>query len=142
MSRFFYGNGSDSDSSESEEEVYSEEEEKKSDAEESSEEESSEEEDEDEQEDSDEEAGGKTGANRFMKDVSESEESEDEEKVTVVKSAKDKRLEELENTIHLIDNAGKINDWAVISAGEFFLSSAAAAQEGMHADYGFQSSKN
>ena len=77
-----------------------------------------------------------------MKDVSESEESEDEEKVTVVKSAKDKRLEELENTIHLIDNAGKINDWAVISAGEFFLSSAAAAQEGMHADYGFQSSKN
>lgn len=142
MSRFFYGNGSDSDSSESEEEVYSEEEEKKSDAEESSEEESSEEEDEDEQEDSDEEAGGKTGANRFMKDVSESEESEDEEKVTVVKSAKDKRLEELENTIHLIDNAGKINDWAVISAGEFFLSSAAAAQEEMHADYGFQSSKN
>lgn len=121
MSRFFYGNGSDSDSSESEEEVYSEEEEKKSDAEESSEEESSEEEDEDEQEDSDEEAGGKTGANRFMKDVSESEESEDEEKVTVVKSAKDKRLEELENTIHLIDNAGKINDWAVISAGEFFF---------------------
>lgn len=121
MSRFFYGNGSDSDSSESEEEVYSEEEEKKSDAEESSEEESSEdEEDEDEQEDSDEEAGGKTGANRFMKDVSESEESEDEEKVTVVKSAKDKRLEELENTIHLIDNAGKINDWAVISAGESF----------------------
>ena len=142
MSRFFYGNGSDSDSSESEEEVYSEEEEKKSDAEESSEEESSEEEDEDEQEDSDEEAGGKTGANRFMKDVSESEESEDEEKVTVVKSAKDKRLEELEDTIHLIDNAGKINDWAVISAGEFFLSSAAAAQEEMHADYGFQSSKN
>lgn len=142
MSRFFYGNGSDSDSSESEEEVYSEEEEKKSDAEESSEEESSEEEDEDEQEDSDEEAGGKTGANRFMKDVSESEESEDEEKVTVVKSAKDKRLEELENTIHLIDNAGKINDWAVISAGEFFLSSAAAAQEEMHADYGFQSLKN
>ena len=122
MSRFFYGNGSDSDSSESEEEVYSEEEEKKSDAEESSEEESSEdEEDEDEQEDSDEEAGGKTGANRFMKDVSESEESEDEEKVTVVKSAKDKRLEELENTIHLIDNAGKINDWAVISAGEFIF---------------------
>ncbi|KAI9044284.1 translation initiation factor eIF3 core subunit c [Aspergillus affinis] len=113
MSRFFYGGGSDSDSSSSdEEEVYSdrEEQEKKSDDEESSEDDSSEEE-----EDSDDEAD-EAGPNRFLRDVSESEESEDEEKVTVVKSAKDKRVDELEGTIKLIENAEKINDWAVISA--------------------------
>ncbi|EAL84535.1 Translation initiation factor 3 subunit c [Aspergillus fumigatus] len=109
-SRFFYGGGSDSDSSSSdEEELYSDREEE----EKSEEEESSEEEDEtSEEEESDEE----TGARKFLKDVaSDSEEEEEEEKVTVVKSAKDKRLDELENTIKLIENAKKINDWAVIS---------------------------
>ncbi|PWY77905.1 eukaryotic translation initiation factor 3 subunit EifCc [Aspergillus eucalypticola CBS 122712] len=112
MSRFFYGGGSDSESSSSdEEELYSDREE-----EEQSEEESSEEETEEEEESSsDDEDAGKTGANRFMKNVSESEESEDEERVTIVKSAKDKRLEELENTVKLIENAEKISDWAVIS---------------------------
>ncbi|KAI2821106.1 hypothetical protein CBS115989_3173 [Aspergillus niger] len=112
MSRFFYGGGSDSESSSSEEEeLYSDREE-----EEQSEEESSEEESEEEEESSSEdEDAGKTGANRFMKNVSESEESEDEERVTIVKSAKDKRLEELENTVKLIENAEKISDWAVIS---------------------------
>ncbi|GJP93492.1 eukaryotic translation initiation factor 3 subunit EifCc [Aspergillus niger] len=112
MSRFFYGGGSDSESSSSEEEeLYSDREE-----EEQSEEESSEEESEEEEESSSEdEDAGKTGANRFMKNVSESDESEDEERVTIVKSAKDKRLEELENTVKLIENAEKISDWAVIS---------------------------
>ncbi|RAH51065.1 translation initiation factor eIF3 core subunit c [Aspergillus brunneoviolaceus CBS 621.78] len=112
MSRFFYGGGSDSESSSSdEEELYSDREE-----EEQSEEESSEEEEDSEDESSSEDEGaGKTGASRFMRNVSDSEESEDEEKVTVVKSAKDKRLEELEGTIKLIENAEKINDWAVIS---------------------------
>ncbi|BCR99110.1 translation initiation factor eIF3 core subunit c [Aspergillus luchuensis] len=111
MSRFFYGGGSDSESSSSdEEELYSDREE-----EEQSEEESSEEESEEEESSSDDEDAGKTGANRFMKNVSESEESEDEERVTIVKSAKDKRLEELENTVKLIENAEKISDWAVIS---------------------------
>lgn len=116
MSRFFYGGGSDSESSSSEEEeLYSDREE-----EEQSEEESSEEESEEEEESSSEdEDAGKTGANRFMKNVSESEESEDEERVTIVKSAKDKRLEELENTVKLIENAEKISDWAVISTGAF-----------------------
>lgn len=50
-----------------------------------------------------------------MHDDTDSEESEEEEKVTIVKSAKDKRLEGLESTIRLIDNAQKINDWAVIA---------------------------
>ena len=55
-----------------------------------------------------------------MKDEGEdSDESEDEDKVTVVKSAKDKRLEELESTVKLIENAEKIGDWAVISTGEW-----------------------
>ncbi|EAW13411.1 translation initiation factor eIF3 core subunit c [Aspergillus clavatus NRRL 1] len=110
MSRFFYGGGSDSESSSSdEEELYERDEEEQSEEEESSEEEETSE------EGSDDEEGGVTGAARFMRDMSESEESEDEEKTTVVKSAKDKRLEELESTMKLIDNAKKINDWAVIS---------------------------
>jgi translation initiation factor 3 subunit C len=33
----------------------------------------------------------------------------------VLKSAKDKRFDELEATIRLIENAQRINDWAVIS---------------------------
>ena len=114
MSRFFHGGGSDSESSSSdEEELYSDHENEVSDEEESSEEESSEEES-----SSSDEEGGKTGANRFMKDIPESEESDDEDRVTIVKSAKDKRLEELEGTVRLIENAEKINDWAVISTGE------------------------
>ncbi|KAL4759674.1 translation initiation factor eIF3 core subunit c [Aspergillus foveolatus] len=111
MSRFFYGNDSDSDSSGSdEEELYSDEEV------EQSEEESSEEDASSEEESSEDEDAGKAGASRFMKDVSDSEESEEEDVVKVVKSAKNKRLEELESTIKLIDNAQKINDWAVISS--------------------------
>jgi cobalamin biosynthesis protein CobT len=111
-SRFFYGSGSDSDSSsDEEEEVYR----SGSDSEESSEEgSSSESESESEVEDGKEK---RSGASRFMHG-SDSDESEEEEKVTVVKSAKDKRLEGVESTIRLIDNAQKINDWAVIATGE------------------------
>ncbi|KAL1957305.1 hypothetical protein VTO42DRAFT_6094 [Malbranchea cinnamomea] len=110
MSRFFHG-GSDSESSSEEEELYSDlEEEEVSEEEDSSEEESSEEES-----SSDESTHGLRGAARFMKGGDESDESEDEDRVTVVKSAKDKRLEELEGTVRLIENAEKINDWAVIS---------------------------
>jgi hypothetical protein len=117
MSRFFYGGGSDSESSSDEEELYSDrEEDEKSEEEESSEEE----EETSEEEESDEEEGGKKGANAFLKDAaSDTEEEEEEEKITIVKSAKDKRLDELENTIKLIENAKKINDWAVISTGAF-----------------------
>lgn len=116
-SRFFYGSDSESSSSD-EEDVYdhSEKEEEDSEAEDSSEKSSA-----SESEESDDEAAGKGGAANFLRDVSDSEESEDEEKVTIVKSAKDKRLEGLENTIRLIENAEKINDWAVISTGEFAL---------------------
>ncbi|KAL2796433.1 eukaryotic translation initiation factor 3 subunit EifCc [Aspergillus keveii] len=108
MSRFFYGD-SDSDSASSDEEVLSDEEVEQSEEEESSEEEV----ESSEEESSDDDDSG--GAKRFIKNMSESEESEDEEVVKVVKSAKDKRLGELEGTIKLIENAQKINDWAVIS---------------------------
>ncbi|ODH35809.1 eukaryotic translation initiation factor 3 subunit C [Paracoccidioides brasiliensis] len=115
MSRFFHG-GSDSESSSSdEEELYNgrEERDKVSDEGESSSEEGSSGE---ESSSSDEEEGG---AYKFFKDdidaAAESDESEDEDRVTIVKSAKDKRLEELEQTMRLIENAEKINDWAVIS---------------------------
>lgn len=117
MSRFFYRGGSDSESSSSDEEedVY-----ERSEEEEESDEESSDQSDSGSDEsDSDDEATAKGGAAAFLKDDSDSEEEEEEEKVTVVKSAKDKRLEGLENTIKLIENAQKINDWAVISTGEW-----------------------
>ncbi|KKK12884.1 putative eukaryotic translation initiation factor 3 subunit EifCc, partial [Aspergillus rambellii] len=115
MSRFFYGDSdSDSESSGSEVELYGDEHDEEEQSEE--EDETTEEEDSEGEESSDEEGAGKTGASRFIKGGEESEESEDEDVVKVVKSAKNKRLEELESTIKLIENAERINDWAVISA--------------------------
>lgn len=117
-SRFFSRGDSDSDSSSSdEEELYVEKEE----AEEASEaeEESEDEFDSDEDSSSDEEDTRK-GALRFLKaagGADDSDESDEEDRDRVVKSAKDKRLDELESTIKLIENARKINDWAVISTG-------------------------
>ena len=114
-SRFFHGGDSDSESSSSEEEeLYGAE-----GKEEASSEESSEEESESEEESSSDDEGGRLGASRFMKDAASSDESDDEEKNKIVKSAKDKRLEELEGTVRLVENAEKINDWAVISTGTF-----------------------
>lgn len=55
---------------------------------------------------------------RFLRSDSDDEESEDEGDVKrVVKSSKDKRLEEIEATGKAMDNALKINDWVAISAG-------------------------
>lgn len=118
MSRFFKGDSSSESSSSDEEELYSEEEEEE---EEEKEDSSEEDEDEDEDEDessSDDEDGKKTGASAFLRDAgSESDESSDEEGTKVVKSAKDKRIEELEGTVKAIENGQKINDWGSISAG-------------------------
>ncbi|KAJ5108923.1 Eukaryotic translation initiation factor 3 subunit C [Penicillium angulare] len=113
MSRFFYRGGSDSESSSDEEEdVYERSGEEDSDAE--SNDDSSDSGSGDESDDDKASSGGEDAFD-FLKSDSESEESEAEEKVTAVKSAKDKRLEGVENTIRLIENAQKINDWAVIS---------------------------
>ncbi|KAF2453331.1 eukaryotic translation initiation factor 3 subunit C [Lineolata rhizophorae] len=116
MSRFFTGSDS-SDTSSDAEELYSGEEEEEKSEESSSEAESEEEEEESGEESSDEETGAR-GVNRFLKEVSDESESEDEDRVTIVKSQKDKRYEELEGTIRLMENAEKINDWSVI-ASEF-----------------------
>ncbi|KAG8213854.1 eukaryotic translation initiation factor 3 subunit 8 N-terminus-domain-containing protein [Butyriboletus roseoflavus] len=54
---------------------------------------------------------------RFLRSDSDDDEGEEDEDVKrVVKSSKDKRLEEIEGTGKVIDNALKINDWGAISA--------------------------
>ncbi|KAF9241170.1 eukaryotic translation initiation factor 3 subunit 8 N-terminus-domain-containing protein [Melanogaster broomeanus] len=53
---------------------------------------------------------------RFLRSDSEDEDSDDEDVKRVVKSTKDKRVEEIEATGKVMDNALKINDWVVISA--------------------------
>lgn len=117
MSRFFTAGDSSSESSSSdEEELYSEEETgQKSEEESDEDEEASDDEDESS---SDSEGPGKSGVSKFLRDQVSSDESEDEDKVTIVKSAKDKRLEELESVVKLIENAEKINDWSSISTGQ------------------------
>jgi translation initiation factor 3 subunit C len=120
MSRFFRGgDDSSSESSSDEEELYSgeEEEEQKSDVEDSSEEEDEDEEQESDEESTDDEGAAKKGANRFMvsDDESESDES-DAEETHKVKSAKDKRFDELEATINSITNGQKNGDWSLISS--------------------------
>ncbi|KAK9387755.1 eukaryotic translation initiation factor 3 subunit 8 N-terminus-domain-containing protein [Lipomyces mesembrius] len=121
MSRFFAGGSSDSETESSEEELYSESEEEKSEEELSEDEEESTEEDESEIESSDEDdargflkAGAKGSASRFLRGE-ESDESDEDESKRVVKSAKDKRLEEIDAIIRTIENARKINDWVHIS---------------------------
>jgi hypothetical protein len=119
MSRFFRpANDSSSESSSDEEELYSEEEEE--DEKQASDEGSDEEEDEDSDDDSSEDEDGqkKKGASRFMRGAgSVSDDSSDDDRAKVVKSAKDKRLEELEATVKAIENGEKINDWGSISTG-------------------------
>jgi translation initiation factor 3 subunit C len=107
-SRFFAASDSSSEES-SEEELYSNDEESEQ---EDSDKDSDDESDDD---DSDSDSGSETGANRFLKDASSDSESDDEDVNKVLKSAKDKRFDELEATIRLIENAQKISDWAVIS---------------------------
>jgi translation initiation factor 3 subunit C len=119
MSRFFRPNpDSDSESSSDEEELYSEEEDEEKVASEEDSEEETDEDEEDESSSEDEDGVKKKGANRFMRGAgSVSEDSSDDDRAKVVKSAKDKRLEELEGTVKAIENGEKINDWGSISAG-------------------------
>ncbi|KAI1851380.1 hypothetical protein JX265_000386 [Neoarthrinium moseri] len=116
MSRFFTGGDSSSESSSDEEELYSSEEEGQDQAQkdDSDEDESEEEEDESESESSDEE-GGRSGAARFLRGEDSESEDSDEDRVKTVKSAKDKRFQELESIIKAIENGQKINDWGSIS---------------------------
>lgn len=72
---------------------------------------SSDEDDDSDESDSDDEAPKKS---RFLKGASDDSESEEETK-KIVKSAKDKRVEEMEGIIKTLDNANKINDWVAIN---------------------------
>jgi translation initiation factor 3 subunit C len=108
MSRFFAASDSSSDE-ESEEELYSNDGSEKEDTDKDSDDDDSD----DDDDSSDDGEGG--GASKFLKDAVSDSESEDEDQNKVLKSAKDKRFDELEATVRLIENAQKINDWAVIS---------------------------
>lgn len=122
MSRFFTAGDSSSESSSSdEEELYSGDENAAGEEAESSDEDSSDSGSEEvaKDDDSSDSDDGKTGKSRFLRDADSSDDSSDEDKVTVVKSAKDKRHEELDGIVKLIDNASKIGDWSTIASGGF-----------------------
>ncbi|KAF4595734.1 Eukaryotic translation initiation factor 3 subunit C [Ophiocordyceps camponoti-floridani] len=119
MSRFFRGGGdSSSESSSDEEELYSGEEENdqvvdKGDSDSDSDEEASEN---DSDSSSDDDAGGRQGASKFLKDFDSESEDSDNEVRAKVKSAKDKRLDELESSVKQIENGQKNGDWTLMSA--------------------------
>lgn len=126
MSRFFHGGLGDSDSSsEEEEELYTESEE------EEEEEEASEEESEDEDEAEASDSGSESGGDRFRAGGAYDSDDESDEGKRVVKSAKDKRLEEIEGSAKAIENAKRINDWVTISNGRGIL---AMVRHGFNAD--------
>jgi len=112
MSRFFRGDDSESESS-SDEELYSDDEAKSGHGSSGSDEES---ESEDASDSSDD---GLVGPSKFLKKGAgflvgaTDEESEDEGK-RQIKSARDKRVEEIQSTIRAIENGEKINDWNAI----------------------------
>jgi translation initiation factor 3 subunit C len=121
MSSRFFARGSDSSDSDSDEQdLYSggEEEEKDSEQEESDSDEETDPDEEDSDDGTDEVSDGEgaKGASRFLKADDSSEEESEDEKVTVVRSAKDKRIEEAEAVVKSIENAVKINDWHTVSA--------------------------
>lgn len=66
---------------------------------------------------SDEEGGEKPKRSRFLKTGVAQDSSDEDEGKRVVKSAKEKRLEEMEAAGKMMDNALKINDWVAISNG-------------------------
>lgn len=123
-SRFFRAiSDSESDSSE-EEELLSDEEQTqvKSSTKKGgdSDEDSDEDEDEDSDEDSDEGDAPASSAprkpmSRFMRDADDSDSESEEEAPKVIKSAKDKRLDEFHASVHSIENAQRIDDWITIS---------------------------
>lgn len=121
MSRFFRGgDDSSSDSSSDEEELYSgeeEEEKKKIDHDDSEGSDSEGSEEESEEGSSDDEDGKGQGASKFLKDFDSESDESDEDVRAKVKSAKDKRLDELEASIKQIENGQKNGDWTLISAG-------------------------
>ncbi|KAH8170706.1 PCI domain-containing protein [Sarocladium implicatum] len=123
MSRFFRGgDDSSSDSSSDEEEVYGSDEEQqqtlgRSGGQDDSDDDSSDDmSGQDSDDDSSDDSDAPRGAARFLNDASDSESDSDDEVRAKVKSAKDKRLDELESSIKQIENGQKNGDWTLISA--------------------------
>lgn len=122
MTSRFFAAGSDSESSSEEEEYSLASEEEQEDEEEASEAEGEKAEEEESEEESSDEEG--VGAARFLKAgggggsaflKGESSESEEEEERQVIKSARDKRFDELDSTLKTLQNGIKIGDWVVVS---------------------------
>lgn len=113
MSRFFAGGSSDSDTSSSEEDFSDSEQSAQND---SDSENGSDSEDSGTDSDSDDSDAPKAKGAKFMAGA-DSEDSDDEsdDGKRIVKSAKDKRQEEIDASVHIIENAQKINDWVTIS---------------------------
>lgn len=70
---------------------------------------------------SDDEEKGKKKSRFLRTDATDEDSSDEDGGKRVVKSARDKRLEEMETSGKQMDNALKINDWVAISNGEFFI---------------------
>ncbi|KAI8920231.1 eukaryotic translation initiation factor 3 subunit 8 N-terminus-domain-containing protein [Powellomyces hirtus] len=115
MSRFFRGGESDSDS-ESDDYSSSDQEQrnKDSDSEANSDSDASASSDSDSDADDNKKAAG--GANRFMRGfaASDSDEDSEDDSKRVVKSARDKRFDEMRTAVKGLKNAQKINDWVAI----------------------------
>lgn len=116
-SKFFHGGGDSSTESSSDDEALSSgaEEEDKNVKQDDSNEDSNEDASDNNHDSSDSEES-KMGANQFLRGKSDSDES-DEEVRAKVKSAKRKRLDELESSIKRIENGQKNGDWTLISNG-------------------------
>lgn len=103
MSRFFRGDSdSETESSSSEDSYFSEEDQSQSENESSDEAEAD-------------ESTGKRPANAWLVGGGSSDSDSDSEVKHVVKSAKDKRFEEIDSCLKTIDNAVKINDWVSLT---------------------------
>ena len=80
----------------------------------------SESESEDESEMSEDEDDKGKKKSRFLRTEDDEDSSDEEEGKRVVKSAKDKRVEEMEAAGKMMDNALKINDWTAVQNGALF----------------------
>lgn len=117
MSRFFHGGAS---SSESDSDYSSSEDERSASDVSASESESDASENESGSEDErPKKSGAAGGASRFMRGFagSDSDEDSDEDVKRVVKSARDKRFDEMRSIVKSLKNAQKINDWVAIQNG-------------------------
>lgn len=121
MSRFFAGGSSDSDSSSASDDDYSDSDvsSRSDDQSDSNSDASDSDSDSDaSSRESDDSDAPRKNKNKFLLGgASDDSDDDSDDGKRVVKSAKDKRYEEIESCVHSIENAQKINDWVTISSG-------------------------